>query len=311
MLQRFLNPVPANPNTPPAPGEATVNDPASPTGLPVAATNPPLPPQTATSVPPAAETTKTGSAVPDAGTVAANATPEQPATLAVDGKTAVKPAGPAGPPELGTYIGGKTVLLRYDGKNGAWFRVEPRAAVVAGERILSLPEFRPKVAMVSGLHLDMSGGTQVAVEGDGIAPKADAELAAVAPVIPSVEVVYGRIVLVNPTDGEKRVRLKLGSSVGEAQLGRNTTLAVEVERKHVPGADPRKEPAPVECRLYAPDGGVVWKDGAGSKTVDKSSRWTVSAAGATDPVADSSPPEWIYHEPIGQLSEQRYGAPKN
>ena len=70
-----------------------------------------------------------------------------------------------------------------------------------------------------------------------------------------------------------------------------------------------KQPAPVECRLYAPDGGVVWKDAAGTKTVDKPSRWTVSAAGATDPVADTSPPEWIDHEPIVQLSEQRYGAP--
>ena len=136
------------------------------------------------------------------------------------------------------------------------------------------------------------------------------ESAAAVPAIPSVELVYGRIMLVNPTDGEKQVRLKLGTSVGEAKLGRNTTLAVEVERKHVPGADPRKAPAPVECRLYAPDGGVVWKDGAGTKTVDKASRWTVNAAGATDPVADTSPPDWIYHEPIVQLSEQRYGAPK-
>jgi hypothetical protein len=105
------------------------------------------------------------------------------------------------------------------------------------------------------------------------------------------------------------VRLKLGSSVGEAQLVRNTTLAVEVERKHVPGADPRKEPAPVECRLYAPDGGVTWKNSAGTKTVVKASRWTVGAAGATDPVADSAPPDWIYNEPIVQVTEQRY-APK-
>jgi hypothetical protein len=48
----------------------------------------------------------------------------------------------------------------------------------------------------------------------------------------------------------------------------------------------------------------------GAAAVDKASRWTVNEAGATDPVADASPPEWIYHEPIGQLSEQRYGAPK-
>jgi hypothetical protein len=296
------NAVPANPSTQPAPVNTTVNIPAPPVGPPATSATIPLPPQTAANVPPAA--------APDGTAVAATAAPELPATLDADGKVGAKPPVPAGPTELGTYIGGKTVLLRYDGKTGAWFRVEPRAAIVAGETILSLPEFRPKVAMVSGLHLDLSGGTAVTIQGDSLGPKPDAESAAAVPGIPSVDVVYGRTVLVNPTDGEKRVRLKLGAGVGEAQIGRNATLAIEVERKHVPGSDPRKAPAPVECRLYAPDGGVVWKDGAGTKTVDKAARWSVGATGATDQVADASPPEWIYHEPIGQLSEQRYGAPK-
>ena len=66
-----------------------------------------------------------------------------------------------GPPELGTYLSGKTVLLRYDEPKGGWFRVEPRSAVVAGERLLSLPEFRPQITLASGVMLDMSGGTQV------------------------------------------------------------------------------------------------------------------------------------------------------
>lgn len=297
-----------NPNTPVGPSNTTVNVPAPSTGPPAAAATNPLP-QTAATVPAGTTPPEAGAPAPEAGALAATATSELP-TFDADATDSAKPGSPAAPPELGTYIGGKTVLLRYDGKLGAWFRVEPRAAIVAGETIVSLPEFRPKVAMVSGLHLDMSGGTAVTVKGDGIAPKADAKSAAAVPAIPSLDVVYGRIVLVNPTDSEKRVWLKLGSAAGEAQLARNAMLAVEVERKHVPGSDPRKAPAPVECRLYAPDGGVVWKDTAGSKTVEKASRWTVSEAGATDPVADASPPEWIYHEPIGQLSEQRYGAPK-
>ena len=120
---------------------------------------------------------------------------------------------------------------------------------------------------------------------------------------------YGRIVLINPTNAEKQVRLKLGPAAASPQLARNATLAVEVERKHVPGQDPRQTPAPVETRLFAPDGGVVWNDAAGDKTIDKPSRWTLTAAGAADVADDPSPPEWIDHEPIVQLSEQRYGAP--
>lgn len=289
-----------NPNTtPPAPngtpGAATVNIPSAPANpLPAVTTNPPaLPPQS----------------TPDKGAVAAADVPAVPAALDSNVNPGANTKAPAGPPELGTYMGGKTVLLRYDGKANTWFRVEPRAAMIAGTRILSLPEFRPKIAMVSGLQLDLSGGTQVLIVGDA-EPKADALSAAAVPQIPTIELVYGRIVLINAANSETRVRLKLDSATGEAQLGRNAALAVEVERKHVPGQDPRQQSAPIESRLFAPDGGVVWKDAAGSKTIDKASRWTVGTAGATAPVADPSPPEWIYREPIGQLSEQRYGAPK-
>jgi hypothetical protein len=206
-------------------------------------------------------------------------------------------------------MGGKTVLLRHDDKAGAWFRVEPRAAIAPGERVLSLPEFRPRIALSSGFQLDLSGGSQAI-----IGTTNDAALTNVAPttseVIPSLELVYGRVVLMNPTNADKQIRLKLGANTGLATIGGNGTLAVELERKHVPGLDPRQTPAPVEVRLFAPDGRVVWQDAAGDKTIDKPSRWALAEGGATGVTEDAAPPEWIDHEPIVQLSEQRYGAPE-
>ena len=50
---------------------------------------------------------------------------------AVDPQATVEEEVPRAPAELGTYLGGKTVLLRYDDQAAAWFRVEPRSAVVA------------------------------------------------------------------------------------------------------------------------------------------------------------------------------------
>jgi len=205
-------------------------------------------------------------------------------------------------------MGGKTVLLRHDDKSGAWFRVEPRAAIIPGERVLSLPEFRPRIALVSGLQLDLAGGTQVVM---GISDEAAA--AAVLPpssdITPSLELVYGRLVLVNPSNTEKQIRLKLGAATGVAKLNHNTTLAIEVERKHVPGQDPRQTAAPVETRLFAPEGGVTWHDATGDKVIEKPSRWMLVEGAAGEVADDASPPEWIDHEPITQLSEQRYGAP--
>src|SRR4029078_13144281 len=108
--------------------------------------------------------------------------------------------------------------------------------------------------------------------------------------IADLRVVYGRIVLINPTNNDNRVRLKLGPYVGEAQLARKATLGIEIEGKHVPGQDPQQAPAPIECRLFAPDGGVVWKDAAGEKTIEKPSRWTATARRAPDPGAHTHAP---------------------
>jgi hypothetical protein len=266
----------------------------TPATAPAGNESPAAPPITLPSAPPA-ETLSSSTPPPTATTPAA--VPGEPS--ASDIKVPPDDATPPVPLDIGTYMGSKTVLLRYDDKAGAWFRIEPRAAVMPGERLLSLPEFRPKVALASGIHLDISGGTAVIMGAAAEGSAAD----------PAIEVVYGRIVLVNPTNNDQQVRLKLGPNAGVAKIARNKTLAAEVERKFVPGQDPRQTPAPVETRLFAPDGGVVWNDAAGEKAIEKPSRWTLTAAGAADIADDAAPPEWIDHEPIVQLSEQRYGAP--
>jgi hypothetical protein len=134
-------------------------------------------------------------------------------------------------------------------------------------------------------------------------------LPAVGPEVPAVEVVYGRLILLNTSMAESTVRLKLGPTVGDARLARNATLAVEVDRQYVPGSDPREAPSPVAVRLFAPEGGVRWQDAGGEKTADASSRWTIEGGAMSEMAADASPPEWIDHEPGGTTSEQRFGAP--
>lgn len=302
-------PVPGTTEAPPAAATAS----AAPQ-LPV----PLFPPQNNTaagSPPPADEVAKTDVPPPEA-LAAAKSTPpkEMPAEPAAADSKNIQPATPAAaspatppaaPPDSGTYMGGKTVLLRYDDKAGSWFRVEPRATVVPGERLLSLPEFRPKITLTSGVQLDLSGGSQIVIGNAGdsaAAPTASG-------VVPTIDLVYGRMVFINPTNSEQAVHLKLGPANGTAKFIRNATLGVEVVRKFVPGLDPRQSPAPVETWLYAPDGGIVWQDAAGEKTIDKGARWTLTDAGAGEINADTAPPEWIDHEPVLQLSEQRYAAP--
>ena len=163
-------------STQPAASLPTVPGPTPPTA-PVGNESPAAPPAASPSAPPAE--TLASSTPPLTAATPATA-PGDPS--ASDIKVPPDDATPPVPLDIGTYMGGKTVLLRYDDKAGTWFRIEPRAAVMPGERLLSLPEFRPKVALASGIHLDISGGTAVIMGAAAEGSAAD----------PAIEVVYGR-----------------------------------------------------------------------------------------------------------------------
>lgn len=209
--------------------------------------------------------------------------------------------------ELGTYLGGKVVLLHYDEAAGAWFRLAARSVVTNGERLLALPAFRPKVTLASGVHVDLSGGTQIVVR---TADAAEASgLPGASTSTPALELIYGRIVLINTANEDNQVVLKLGPTVADVKLARGATLAAEVERSYVPGRDPRKSPAPVVARLYAREGEVQWRVGDSETTIREPAHWTIADGVVSAIAADAQPPEWIDQEPSAQRSEQLYAAP--
>jgi hypothetical protein len=200
------------------------------------------------------------------------------------------------------------VLVRYDEAEGAWFRLEPRSAVIAGQRLLALPEFRPGISLISGLDMDLSGGTKIVLRaGDEVEatapPAADAN-------VPVVEVLYGRVILINKSMTDGVVRLKLGPHTASARLARAARLGVELKPQYVAGNDPQKTAAPIVLALYAPDGGVNWQDAHGEIMVDAPSRWLLAPKAPPEIVADSAPPAWLDAEPEGQRSEQKFAAPR-
>jgi len=208
-------------------------------------------------------------------------------------------------PALATYLSGKSVLLRYGDEQRAWFRIEPRTAIRAGDRLLALPEFRPKIAFAVGVSLDVSGGTLIgvntadAVAGVGL-PAGDAGA-------PAINIAYGRIVLINTANDEKQVRLTFGPTAADVRLAPSATLAVEMERKYVPGRDPRRTPAPMTVQLLAPAGNVSWRDAAGERQIDQPAQWSIADGVTSDAVALATLPEWIDHEPNAGSSESLFG----
>jgi hypothetical protein len=202
------------------------------------------------------------------------------------------------PAELGTYLDSKNVLLRYDPANGAWFRLASRSPLATGDKLLALPAFFPKLSLASGLHLKLVGGTMITfgpqTSGlDGL----------------PIDVVYGKLVIVNTANDENKVRLTIGRDSSNVSLGRNATLAVDVVRKYQPGQDPRQSPSPIVAQIYVRDGDVVWEQASGSTTIPAPGHWSIEDGVATAVTSDVSFPDWIDQEPVEQRSEQLFGAP--
>jgi len=204
--------------------------------------------------------------------------------------------------ELGTYSGGKTVLLRFNPTLRRWFRMEPLGAVVVGDRLQSLPEFRPRISFPSGVQLDVSGGTQIGLKTAGLVHAEG--LTAIDAKTPDIEVVYGRVVLMNTANETQQVRVVAGAYTADVRLPRNVPIGVEVARQYVPGADPRKIAAPVIATVVAPAAGAVWTDRMGERSITEPVQWSISEGVALEAVPLAGRvPEWLDREPAGRRSD--------
>ena len=91
-----------------------------------------------------------------------------------------------------------------------WVDVEKGAERIGGDYVFSR---KPSPAFLA-----VDDWSAEAVEADGLLG-ADTST-------PAVEVIYGRIVLINTANEDNQVLLRLGTTIGDVQLTRGATLAV-------------------------------------------------------------------------------------
>jgi hypothetical protein len=251
-----------------------------------------LPPQDEAAAPPVDETARVASA---------EVQPARPDTITsspADAALAEQPAEEvAEDRELGTYLDGKNVLLRYDPSRQAWFRMPQRTALAPGDRLLALPAFHPKLSLATGLFVKLGSGTLL-ILGESSASGT-----------PEFDLAYGRVVIVNTANNDNKIRFKLGQTSAEATLMPSATLAVEVVPMYIAGSDPREASAQAMVNLFVRDGSVDWNDGTVNEKIAAPSTWTITDGVASDRVAAAEFPAWIDEEPFEQRSEQLFGAP--
>ncbi len=260
----------------------------------------PLVPET-----PAPETPDNG-AIPGAETGTPGEGPEMtgaeppteptPETPAVAGTTEepVEPAEPEPPKRLGLVSSASDVLLRHSPQDGNWRRLGLREQVMPGDQLLSLPTYRPIVSLDPQVSLDLVDGALV-------------DLSRLGESTPGVAVTYGRAMLTNTGNEPAEVSLAVGQRQGQLVLQPSAKLAVEVERKFQPGADPRETTSPLLAYCYAPKGGVQWDLEEQQVDATEPVMWRMSDQEVSDPQPYSQEPDWITDQQasgVNRVNEQ-------
>jgi hypothetical protein len=209
-----------NPSAPDA-----LPEPDAPAGAPVVGADVPQPSAVAGVVPPA--TVLSGTAPPVA------VTPDETPTGEV----------------LGRYPYKQDVLLRLDRGTGLWRRLPATPALVAGDRLMTLAGFRPKITLISDVTIqpvDASRFELLGLDESGV---------------PMVGLNYGRLVLYTAGKPNNPIRVRLGDHQALITfIDGESILAIDARRLWIPGKDPAAAAGPPVADLFVTSGAVTWEE---------------------------------------------------
>ena len=206
-------------------------------------------------------------------------------------KTDAAQPGTAAPPErIARFMSDNHVLLRLDAEKHEWLRVPPQDILTPQEDLLSLPTFRPVIAMTVGLTtLRLVDGTRIAFE------PSDAQG------VPGLKIDYGRVIVQTVGKEQTRLALTLGNrpdgrrkgvlSFGDAAC----TLTIEVGNELAAGENPETQTPRLKVTFGVVKGRVQWvEEGAEPVEIAASQKLALGdAASDGKPAAMESTPDWI------------------
>jgi hypothetical protein len=195
---------------------------------------------------------------PPAVVAAPQEKPAPPAAGMPAGAEGAPPVPPAKPEarSVGRYISEEQVLARFDAETGAWFRLATDQPLGPGDRLLSLATYRPQVLISPNVKITFSGETNAQLH-----EASDASTA-------TLQMSYGRAVVISADSASARIRLELPDRSGLAMLkGAESALTVEVTPFVSEGEDPTTAPRHVRVRLMPSTGQAVWQEATGEQPI--------------------------------------------
>jgi hypothetical protein len=197
---------------------------------------------------------------------------------------------------FGRYTSKRDLLLKFDVETGNWNRLPSMATLSKGDRLLSLPLFRPVITTSSSITIQAEGPSQLELAGfteEGT---------------PILTVEYGRLLMATVGKPGNSLLLQIGDNqVQLTFVDADANLALDVHRVLPPGKDPEAGPAPLAVDLYATSGTVRVRDGDKQLDMQAPAHRALVSAG-TAPVSENEFPRWVNSEALTDAERQATNA---
>lgn len=214
-----------------------------------------------------------------------------------EAKSAGEPA-PMPPQPLGRLMSTDQVLLFEDPVSG-WTRVAYNQ-MLHPQQLLALPTYRARVALTSGVTLEIAGGTRLELIADANPQEPQ-----------GLRIFYGRVVLMPLAKAGTKLRVAFGDRTGTLTFtDPESTVAFEVRRVRPAGSSPENDVARVAATLYVAHGGATWEDlveGDGSPgpiSIAALQRLAFDGPLTAAPASTKEMPRWIAAELMSGLDRR-------
>ncbi len=216
-----------------------------------------------------------------------------PSRNSADNTDADKPEPEAAKPDvIGRLLSSDQILLRTRDSLENLERVGVQGSLSIGDRLISLPLFRPMISLPS-TTVELHEGTMIELAGLDDSKNT-----------PQVVVHYGRMVSRSLTMPNARMQLQLGDRIGTIVFDdADSSCAFRVRPFRVVGTDPEKTSSLYAVDLYVPSGTVNWITENRKQKITGPDRLILAPHPAEEePVKDI--PAWINAFKIGQLDKR-------
>lgn len=192
---------------------------------------------------------------------------------------------------FGRYTSKQDVLLKLDADKSDWIRLAAMP-LAKGDRLLSLPLFRPMVTLSSSVTLQAQG------------PAAWELVEWAEQDVPVIAFEFGRFLIDTVGKANNSLQLKFGDQrVQLTFVDADATLALEVHRILTPGKDPETEAAPLAVDLYARSGTIRVRDGEHTMDLQAPAAQALLSVAGHQPSAAEFP-KWISSESLTGAERQ-------